>query len=282
MGLRVFFLGDTQATLLVERLAGRENNAAARARLFELLETEKPDAAVLLGDMVARPSETHWGAIDGFLRSWGTHGTQLALAVGNHDVMFEGHKGYRQMRARGLLPQTTSWSQLDVGCMRVLALDSNRGKVGSSGWAAQIAWFDQALAEAEREHTVKLVVVASHHPPYTNGALVRPHAATLAPHLASFAKSSKAQMWISGHCHAYERFHVSGKTHVVAGNAGGPRMGLLTGALARHSDLARAPNPVPFGWLTGDLSDNALACSASGFLDTAAPLDSFDRFELRF
>ena len=64
---RAIFVGDTQGTLLLERLIGREDNSAERARLLGLVAELDAEAAIFLGDLVARQSARAWTVVDACL-----------------------------------------------------------------------------------------------------------------------------------------------------------------------------------------------------------------------
>lgn len=55
--------------------------------------------------------------------------------------------------------------------------------------------------------------------------------------LPVFSRSTKAVVFVSGHVHRYERFTGDGKTYVVTGGGGGPRVEYRVG---RDAELAPA------------------------------------------
>lgn len=273
--MRAIFVGDTQATLLLERLIGREDNSAERARLLGLVAELDAEAAIFLGDLVARQSAGAWRIVDACLARLGARGVRLAACAGNHDLFPLAWRGYDDLARRGLLGPA-SWQRVALGDLRVLALDSNRRALGDGLWGEQLAWFRAELADAERDAAVRGVVVASHHPPWTNSALAGDAAPLLGPLLDAFYGAGKARTWLSGHVHAYERFASRGKHLVVAGSASAPRMRLLTGDRARHPTLARVPAPSPFGWLELTVAAGEATLAHRGFRHLRAPCETFD------
>ena len=272
---RAIFVGDTQGTLLLERLIGREDNSAERARLLGLVAELDAEAAIFLGDLVARQSARAWTVVDACLTRLRARGVRLAGCAGNHDLFSLPWRGYDDLARRGLLGPA-SWRRVTLGAARVLVLDSNRRALGRALWDEQLAWLRAELADAEREGSVRAVLVASHHPPWTNSAVAGDAAPLLRPLLDAFYDAPKARVWLSGHVHAYERFASRGKHLVVSGSASAPRMRLLTGARARHPTLARVPAPSPFGWLELRVVAGELTLTHRGFRHLRAPCETFD------
>jgi hypothetical protein len=59
-----------------------------------------------------------------------------------------------------------------------------------------------------------------------------------------FVQANKTLAMISGHIHSYERFSRAGKTFLVTGGGGGPRVKLATGQRRRHADDLFAGPPL--------------------------------------
>ncbi|HQY60416.1 MAG: metallophosphoesterase [Myxococcales bacterium] len=272
---RAIFVGDTQATLWLERLIGREDNSDERARLLDLVAALDAEVAIFLGDLVARQSRTAWQIVDGCLARLRARGVRLAACAGNHDLFPFAFRGYDDLARRGLLGPA-SWQRVSLGDVRVLVLDTNRRALGPRLWSEQVVWFRAELADAEREGSVRAVVVASHHPPWTNSAMTGDSAPRLCELLEAFYAAPKARAWVSGHVHAYERFASRGKHLVVSGSASAPRMRLLTGARARHPTLAHVPAPSPFGWLELTAAAGVATLAHRGFRRRRAPCETFD------
>lgn len=264
-----------QTPLLPERLIGAEPNTQERERLLDLVATLDVEAAVFLGDLVARQSAKNWRLVDASLTRLRTRGVRLAACAGNHDLFPFAWRGYDDLARRGLLA-SASWQRLAVGDVRVLLLDSNRRALGEALWREQLAWFRGELADAEGTREVRVVLVASHHPPWTNGARVGDAESRLRPLLEAFYGAEKARAWLSGHVHAYERFASRGKHLIVSGSASAPRMRLRVGARARHEAVARLPTPSPFGWLELRVAGNEATLTHRGFRALEAPCETFD------
>jgi len=75
----------------------------------------------------------------------------------------------------------------------------------------------------ERDQRADHIIVACHHPPFTNSRVVSPSEESRARFAEPFLRFNKIRLFFSGHAHAYERFQVEGKQFVVSGGGGGPR-----------------------------------------------------------
>jgi 3',5'-cyclic AMP phosphodiesterase CpdA len=277
---RAIVVGDTQATLLVERLVGREHCPHVRRRLFRELAHEEGELALFLGDLVAYDAPHHWARIDPLLDRLRERGTFLAAAVGNHDVFPAPRRGLGALADRGLLPNLRSYQERDVGNVRFVVLDSNRRVLGEDAWARQVAWLRERVAVAEASDDVRAIVLVTHHPPWTNSLRASDAEGTLLPFVEAFERAKKASVWLSGHVHAYERFTFAGKTLVVSGSTGSPRMRLLEGPLARHADRARLGSPGPFAWLRVHVEKERAHAELVGFFDERAPTGTLDTFAI--
>lgn len=278
--LDVVFVGDTQSTLSVERLVGREDNTSARTRLLRELGSVDASNVVFLGDLVARQTAKNWSVLDPCLEALCQRDVRVAAAVGNHDLMLSPARGYAALAARRLTGPRVTWQRLDVSSLRIFVLDSNRWAMGRTRWSEQALWLARELAHADEDPEVRATVLVSHHPPWTNSTVTGDEQAMLAPWLTAFRASCKTRVWLSGHVHAYERFSMREKTLVVAGSSGAPRVALRVGRRARHEDLAKVPAPSPFGWLELRTSPSEAELTFRGFSTLTGDRETFDR--LRF
>lgn len=264
---RAIVVGDTQATLLVERLVGREHCPHVRRRLFRELAHEEAELALFLGDVVAYDAPHHWRRIDPLLDRLRERGVALAATVGNHDVFPVPRRGTASLALRGLVPPHRTYQERDVGNVRFVVLDSNRRVLGEEAWARQVAWLRERVAASEASPEVRAVVFVTHHPPWTNSLRATDAEGTLLPFVEAFERAKKTSVWLSGHVHAYERFAFGGKTLVVSGSTGSPRMRLLEGRAARHADRAGLGSPGPFAWLRVHVAEDHARAELVGFFD---------------
>ncbi len=266
-----------QATLWVERLAGRESNPAERARMFQELGALTAPQFVFLGDMVSASTNREWRLLDTLLSRLQENESNVATAVGNHDIMFSRTRGLRALRERGLIPTACTWHTADRDGIRVLILDTNPRELKGAACVAQLAWFRGQLQCAESDPSVRAVVVVGHHPPMTNARLPHTAMAAIQSFCDAFETSEKTCLWASGHVHAYERFLRSGKHYVVAGTSGGPRVGLHRGSAMRVPAALQLPTPSPFLWLELSWARDSLHLVARGFPDLESDVQIWDQ-----
>lgn len=228
----IVVLGDTQRTSWGEQLLfGREQNETARRALVEKIAAEeRPAFVVHVGDMVVTGgSLPEWEYFDRLMSPLTVRRIPVLPVFGNHDYWGSDREALRQARAR--FPQLTEYGYYAMrhGRLGLIWLDSNLD--GATG-REQATWFERALLAFESDPGVRGVLVFTHHPPYTNGKQRSGDAYVLTQLLPSFLAAPKARVMLSGHVHGYERFVRDGRTFVVTGGAGGPRVEYRVGAEA--------------------------------------------------
>jgi hypothetical protein len=87
---------------------------------------------------------------------------------------------------------------------------------------------------------------------------------------------------VSGHVHSYERFEQAGKTFLVSGGGGGPRVRLFAERRRRHPDLYRAPpgSRRPCHYLSVGLIERALSVEVLGLEKGCVSFVTMEAFEL--
>ena len=243
-------LGDTQRTLFIERLVGREQNDAERAALVTDLLLQKPGLVVVLGDLTsAGGSRSRWDDFDELFAPLRAAGVPVLALLGNHDY-WSGLEGALE-NAGARFPQLarSRWYARRWGRLALVMLDSNDAPLGEARWAEQRSWYERTLAAFDGDPAIAGVLVLAHHPPFTNSRTTGDEEHVQRAFLPAFLASRKALAFITGHAHAYERFEERGRAFVVTGGGGGPRVRLLAGAEQRHKDLFAGPSPRPFHYL---------------------------------
>ena len=276
--LQAIFIGDTQQTLLGERMIGRESNPRERTRLLEEVRVLGVERHIFFGDLVSYPSSSNWRELDTWIHEVRRGGASVSASPGNHDLWPTPRRGYAYLRARGLIPAKESWDRVDLASVRLFLLDSNFSALGSAAVKRQVAWLEHEVEVAHRDPTAGSLLFVSHHPPITNSAVTGDNERMLSPLLNVFRSCRKRATWLSGHVHAYERFTDNGLTFVVLGSSGAPRVRLKVGAKARHQDLASLGSPSPFGWLELRADSTQAALSFRGFRTIASDVVTFDQF----
>lgn len=278
--LRAIFLGDTQQTLLAERLVGRETNPSARTRLLDEVRMLGVERYISFGDLVAYPTKANWRELDTWLHEVRRGGAIVVATPGNHDLWPWPRTGYGFLRERSLIPHGESWQREDVACARIFLLDSNFSALGSEAVKRQVAWLEHEVEIAHRDPTAGSLLFVSHHPPITNSTVTGDNERMLTPLLNVFRSCRKRATWLSGHVHAYERFFENGLQFVVAGSSGAPRVRLKVGRKAHHRDLAGVGSPSPFGWLELRADDLHASISFRGFRTLGSEVVTYDHFQL--
>jgi 3',5'-cyclic AMP phosphodiesterase CpdA len=258
--------GDLQRTLWFERLIGREQNDDEREQLVRDLAAQRPGLLVLLGDLTNDGgSRSAWEKFDELAAPLRAAGVPGLMVLGNHDY-WGGEAGVIENAAPRFSHLARSrWSWWRWGRLGLLLLDTNQDRLGEERFAAEQAFAKAALDKLDADPAVRGVLVLAHHAPFTNSKTTGDEESLQRAFLPAFFAAKKTLAFISGHAHAYERFEQGGRAFIVSGGGGGPRVQLLTGKDARHSDLFVGPSPRPFHYLLIDQTDTGLRVTVRGF-----------------
>lgn len=219
---KIYFVSDTQQPMLVEKLWLKSNhNKKATAGIFSSILQEKPASLYMLGDVVGLgSSKRKWKKVDLFLDSCRSGGTNVCGILGNHEVMGRKKKGEANFQKRFPMNVKTGYVSV-TDSVAVVLLNSNFKKLSAADVAKQGAWYRQTMASLDAADSVKAVIVCCHHAPYTNSKIVKGSQKVQDYFVAEYIRSKKAQLFITGHAHAFEHFNVQGKDFVVIGGGGG-------------------------------------------------------------
>ncbi|MFN0157632.1 MAG: metallophosphoesterase family protein [Bacteroidota bacterium] len=235
----IVFISDTQAPLGIETLwQTYDDNEVATEKIFEAIERDTQCAAVFhLGDITAAGSiDSYWHGFDDATQGLREAGIPLYPAFGNHEYMVVPGGG-EENTLRRFPFLSPSWYQRRIGSVAVLILNSNFSQLTPDERHAQGEWYERTLRELDADSSVAIVLVGCHHPPYTNSKVVEPDVEVQGKFVPAFIRSEKAQLFLSGHAHAFEHFRISGKDFLVIGGAGGLLHPLLQGTDRRYEDL---------------------------------------------
>ncbi len=276
-------VGDTQRTLGVERMIGREQNDPERTRLLDAAAKEKPRAFFFLGDMVAMgSSRRHWNYFDEIAAGIFHSGAKVLGIFGNHDYFGGRKSGEKNMLERFPNLESSKWGTFDAEGVRILYLDSNCDVLTADEWAAERKWYGEALAAADADPSVRGVLTLLHHPPFTNSRVTGDTKCVKDEIVPPFLAARKTLAMITGHAHGYEKFLVDGRTFLISGGGGGPRVRLLKGPQQRHPDLYLGPDPRPFHYVRVESRPEGIDLVAIGFAKGDSEPKEFDRTSLRF
>ncbi len=279
--LPIAVIGDTQRTSKLEAIfMFREENDRERELLLNHLFRAKFDLLVHLGDMVFDgTSASEWKEFDRLFAPVLAQGISVIPAVGNHEYWGNNQQALANLTARFPWLANRRWHARIHDRLGLLAIDSNISEYSEADWAKQAAWFDSTLRKMEANPNVRAVLVFSHHPPFTNSTTIDDAAYLAKSFLPNFFASGKTIAFISGHVHGYERFAANGRTFIVSGGGGGPRLRLYEGKKARHQDLFAGPAIRPFNYLLLYPESGRLRIEVMG-LDKTAPAGAQSQIRL--
>ena len=240
----LYFVSDTQQPMLVEKILLKSNhNLKATADIFAAIIKDKPKSLYMLGDVVGLGfSNRKWKKVDRFLDSCRSQGTGVCGVLGNHEVMGRRKKGERNFQKRFPMNVRTGYVSV-TDSVAVVLLNSNFNALTASDEIRQQEWYKATLESLDKTDSVKAVIVCCHHAPYSNSKIVKCSNKVQENFVPAYIQSKKAQLFITGHAHAFEHFKMKGKDFLVIGGGGGLHQPLnnATGSLP---DLAADYKPM--------------------------------------
>ena len=280
-GARVAVVGDLQRTAPILEF-WREQNDAERARVVAAIAEQRPDLLVLTGDCVFDGgSDAQWAAFDALTAPLRAADVPVVSAFGNHEYWRGRVAAAAHVFPRFLLDAERHWFAIALGPLRIVIADSNDGELSKREWSAQLAWYETALAGFDADPSVRGVLVAFHHPPFTNSTVTGDEQEVQRSLVPPFARAHKTLAMLNGHVHSYERFVRDGKTYVVSGGGGGPRADLATGDARRHPDDRYAgSSPRDFNFTLYTVTASGVTAAVHGLGRAASAWTILDRFDL--
>jgi 3',5'-cyclic AMP phosphodiesterase CpdA len=281
-GRRFAAIGDLQDTSHLE--FWREDNRAERALLVRRIAEEKPEFVVLLGDLVFDGSSPrHWRRFDELVAPIRAAGVPMVPILGNHDYWWGKSKNLRHYRERFPELEGHRWHRRRFESLELVFLDSNAAAQSAADRQEQLKWFSGVLRAADGDTSCRGTLVFVHHPPFTNSAVTRGNDWVRRSFVEPFVSATKTRAMLSGHVHSYERFEHGGKTFVVSGGGGGPRVRLVAEDRTRHRDLYRPASSSrrPCHYLSVALSVGSLSIEAIGIEKGGRSFGAMESFELK-
>lgn len=255
----IAIVGDVQRTSLAElSFMGRGQHDVEREAILNAIGDDKPDMLMMLGDQVVTgDDEAQWAYFDRCMKKINDGRVPVHSILGNHDY---GENRTRCMRNYGdRFPHLHGGHTLvKLGSLALISLNSNFDQLRSSEIRQQEEEYATWLKELDADPNVRGVIVASHHPPYTNSDLGA-NREVVEMFAKPFLAARKTRMYLSGHVHTYERFVAGDKTFIVSGGGGGPRR-LVDNTSSRpfQNDAYRTGTLRPFHYIRLKVSDNEL------------------------
>ncbi|HYK56796.1 MAG TPA: metallophosphoesterase, partial [Flavisolibacter sp.] len=245
----IAFASDTQAPMLVETILLRSHkNKLATRLLFKDILGHHPAAFFLLGDVVNLGySNRQWKPIDSYLEALRNNGIEIHAILGNHEVMGRPLIGQQKFQKRFPGHVRTGYLQV-YDAVAVVLLNSNFNTLSKKEDLQQLEWYESTLKRLDEDPAIKFIITGCHHSPFTNSRVVAPSIAVQQKFVPLFQHSKKSQLFLSGHCHAFEHYMVGGKDFMVIGGGGGLRQPLRQG-IGALTDLAADYKPL-FHYLT--------------------------------
>jgi hypothetical protein len=237
------FVSDTQQPMRVEMVVLKpDHNLQATASIFSEIIKRKPNNLFMLGDVVSLGFKNKkWHNVDRFLDSCRNEGVNVNALLGNHELLEHPVKGERNFDKR--FPGSVRTGYVSVAdSIAVVLLNSNFSSLTAQEMALQQSWYQNTLDSLDKTDSIVSVVVACHHAPFTNSKIVGSSAKVQRNFVPAYIKSKKAQLFITGHAHAFEHFRQQGKDFVVIGGGGGLHQPLDSSVVALP-DLARNYKP---------------------------------------
>lgn len=239
----IAFASDTQEPMWIETLwLKTDNNLKATKMIFKDVDTLRPKAFFILGDVVSLgKSRSAWKNIDRYLGKMVKDSIPVYATLGNHEVMFNSKKGIRNFRKRFPTYDPSGYAEI-VDSVAVILLNSNFAVMSSAEITQQNNWYKADLKVLDNDPAVKMIIVGCHHSPYTNSTIVSPSEGVRQNFVPPFIKSKKAVLFLSGHSHNFESFKMQGKYFLVIGGGGGLHQPLRANNEKMH-DLAADYKP---------------------------------------
>jgi 3',5'-cyclic AMP phosphodiesterase CpdA len=277
---RFAIVSDFQRTSRAE--VWRESNQEERAIILAAIAREEPELVLMLGDLVfCGSSASDWKDFDALAAPIRQAGVPVLAVPGNHEYWLSPGVALRNFHARFPLLEQRRWHARSWGPLRLLLLDSNRRFLSSSLWEEQARWYAEEIARADRDSQTRGTLVLLHHPPYTNSSVTSDELHVQRFFVPPFQVARKTLAMLSGHVHSYERYERGGKTFLVTGGGGGPRIRLKTGSRKRHrDDLFAGPAVRFFHYLMAALAPSGIEVEMRGLRKGENRFETMDRFLL--
>lgn len=277
---RFAVVSDLQRTSHAE--VWRESNRDERERVLEEIAREGPDFVAVLGDLVFRGSSAaEWRDLDRVCAPLREARVPVLPVLGNHEYWVSRRGVLPQFFARFPHLEKQHWYSVPYGPLGLVFLDSNLRWLPAVRWQEQLGWFERELSRLDEDPEVRGALVFLHHPPFTNSTVTADEKHVQRFFVPPFSRAQKTLAMVSGHVHSYERFDRGGKTFLVTGGGGGPRVRLATGARRRHEDdLFSGPPVRPFHFLMFSLGSGGLDVEVKGVEKKGREFRVIDRFLL--
>jgi predicted MPP superfamily phosphohydrolase len=255
----LYFVSDCQQPLKIEKIRLRHyRNEEARDSLFSDIIRQKPRNLFFLGDLTSSGSnKKSWNPITKLLLSLSSPDISIHAIPGNHEYYLCARRGIQNYERR--FPRDSMFGYcVKVDSMAIVMLNSNFNKLNSSEIQKQQNWYLETMNSLDADSGIKMILLCSHHPPYTNSKIVKPSVEVSKFFLPRFNDSPKSKLYISGHSHNLEFFGKADKKYfLVIGGGGGLTQPLYSADKRLFSDLIQQDKkPIYFYLVTERRGDS--------------------------
>jgi len=256
----IIFMSDTQEPVWVETFFLDENhNIEARDLVFKEIMKIKPSKIIHLGDIVSFGyKDEEWKAIDKYLYQLLEKNIEFYPTLGNHELFLFPEAGVQKFMERFPFYSKTGYS-VNNGNTEIILLNSNFSDLTEKEIEIQQKWYEKKLKSLDSDSTITAVIVAAHHPPFTNSKIILYSVDVQKSFVPPFLQSQKAKVFISGHSHAFEHFKYKGKDFLVIGGGGGLQQPLYVGKEEQFIDqYSTTTTPRMFHFLDYKLENDTM------------------------
>jgi hypothetical protein len=227
----------------------------------------------MLGDLVGEGSkDSDWRDIDEFLNRLHTDGTKVYAIPGNHEFLMRATHGINNFRKRFPDLPLTGYCVL-ADSMAIVMLNSNFGQLTEEERKYQQQWYLAEMDSLDKDVTVKIVIVCTHHSPFSNSKIVGSSVRVQEAFIPRFESSPKAKLFVTGHSHNLECFTgTQGKRFLVIGGGGGFDQQLNIGDLEKHTDLISQADKPRFFYVVLQKGQNVLNITIRGYSKELLPV----------
>lgn len=275
---QLYFISDCQQPLKLEELRLKPyRNKEAQDSLFTDILRQGPKNLFLLGDLTAAASRSKkWKSVDHLLSLLRSRHTSIHAIPGNHEYMTNANRGILNYQMR--FPEDPLFGYcVTVDSMAILMLNSNFSKLGSVGVKKQQLWYNSTIDSLNSEEGIKMILICTHHPPFTNSKIVTPSGPVIENFLAKFSESPKSKLFLSGHSHNLELFgnHIQ-KHFLVIGGGGGLIQPMRSSDKTMFKDLIQQHQKPIYFYLVAERKGNTLHLFARGLQKDFQHIKTFE------
>ncbi len=235
-------IGDSQRLMFLESFYWEfwgEHNEKETKALFKEIAKRKPDFVLHLGDFVNKGSSSSaWSDFEEDTKPIIEANIPIIPLLGNHEYFGNVCKTMKIYQEHFPIMLGRTWNSFIYKGIGIIVFNSNFDELSEAENNEQLQWYRSELKAMESDTAISKIIIAVHHPFFTNSKIVSPGEELNKYYLNSFLKNSKTAAAFSGHCHSYEKFLKNDKYIIVSGGGGGARQKLnIDKSSRKYKDL---------------------------------------------